>query len=107
MSGQHTPGPWTIEKVESSDNDTFVYARIGPAGRGSIAYSGVYGHKKGNAKLSESEAMANATLIAKAPEQQARIESLEAENKKLKAEIRDALDLQRFSPEEGNDVTER
>ena len=68
MSEQHTRGPWAIERVKSPDNDTLVYARIGPVGRGSIAYSGVYGDKKGNAKLSESEAEANAQLIAAAPE---------------------------------------
>lgn len=54
---KHTPGPWT---------SALVYARIGPDCRGSIAYSGVYGPKKGNVKLSEIKA--NGRLIAAAPD---------------------------------------
>ena len=59
---EHTKTPWTIEEVKDSDGG-YVYARIGPQGRGSIAYSGVYGPNKSNAKLSEGEAQANAAFI--------------------------------------------
>ena len=69
----HTPGPWAVERVKSEGK--LVYARIGPLGRGSIAYSGVYGpSKKKSDVLTEDEAEANARLIAAAPELLAEIE---------------------------------
>lgn len=74
-----TPGPWKVSPVVCDGN--FVYARIGPKGRGSIAYSGVYGPKKQNAMLSEAEAEANARLIADAPR-------LYAENQRLRDVMR-------------------
>ena len=90
-----TPGPWSIELVNAAGS--LVYARIGPARRGSIAYTGVYGSRKVNAKLSEDEVLANARLIADAPR-------LYAENQRLRdalERLADAEDTYRLGDESG------
>lgn len=58
---EHTPGPWKVEPIESQRS--LVYCRIN--GSQSLGFAGVY---KLDDKECQNECLANANLIAAAPE---------------------------------------
>lgn len=62
METKHTPGPWTLEKIDDAEK-TLVYYRVN-SGKNTIGFAGVY-H---NRKLTDEEFTGNAKLIAAAPE---------------------------------------
>ena len=70
---KHTPGPWTYEKVSSSDG-SLVYCRIWQGEDTlQLAFAGTYYHTRdrregGPERLPASTAEANARLIASAPD---------------------------------------
>lgn len=62
---KHTPGPWKTNITRLSDNSIYVSHVLGPKGQG-LAQIGIYG---------EEETLANASLIAAAPDM---LEALQA-----------------------------
>ena len=81
---EHTPGPW---KVFTTKDGTKVIG-IGELNGAGIADCG-FGIWRGNSK----EALANARLIAAAPETAAERDRLREVNAELLAELKDAVDL--------------
>lgn len=79
MTNKHTPGPWLV----AGEDKTFIYA-LGPSGTNSfwaqVQYAGVD-------RISKEEAIANARLIAAAPETAAERDRL----KEINAELLEAL----------------
>lgn len=78
MDSKHTKAPWKIEPVKSGDKNTLVYLRIkGETSVGFVSFAGVYKQKD------ESEARANAELIANAPAMLLEITALRDASEKL------------------------
>jgi iron only hydrogenase large subunit-like protein len=72
----HTPGPWTFQRIEASDDNRIVYCLIGPEAElkrtTGVAYAGTYGKTRHltvtGIRQSDEECEANARLIAAAPD---------------------------------------
>ena len=68
MKDQHTQGEWSIEKIHGTEKEepgSLVYCKINSNNK-TLGFAGVYGMT--NKKLNEKEVIANAKLIAAAPE---------------------------------------
>jgi hypothetical protein len=76
QTGKHTPGPWTFQRIEASDDNRIVYCLIGPKDElkrtTGVAYAGTYGKTRHltvtGIRQSDEECEANARLIAAAPD---------------------------------------
>jgi hypothetical protein len=74
MNEKHTPGPWRIHVIEHLGAKPIEIATSGPTYRGDVAY---LQHSENIEGITSAENMANAHLIAAAPDLLAALEELD------------------------------